>query len=65
MNKFLEGKKTWIGIITMVLGYLGLGYLISPAQLGDIMDTVVKLVGLGIAVYGNYKSHKKLGALSK
>lgn len=60
----LEGKKTWIGIIITVLGYLGLGQLISADQVGTLIDLGVQLVGIVVTVYGNYKAHQKIKNLS-
>lgn len=59
----LEGKKTWIGLIVMVLGMVGVGYLINAEQIAELIDAVLKIVGIVIAVYGNYKAHEKIASL--
>jgi hypothetical protein len=59
----LEGKKTWIGLIIMVLGMVGVGYLINADQLAQLIDAGLKIVGIVIAVYGNYKAHEKIAPL--
>lgn len=59
----LDGYKTWIGIIITVLGAIGLGYLITATQLGDLIDAVLKIVGIAITVYGNFKAHQTIAAL--
>lgn len=56
----LEGKRTYIGIVTTVLGAVGLGYLIDPTELGKFIDALVTVVGVIISLYGNYKAHKKI-----
>lgn len=59
----LEGYKTWIGLAVTVLGMFGLGYLVTGAQLADVVDAVLKIAGVAIAVYGNYQAHKKIAEL--
>lgn len=56
----LEGKRTYIGIVTTVLGAVGLGYLIDPTELGKFVDALVTVVGVIISLYGNYKAHKEI-----
>lgn len=56
----LNGYKTYIGIVVTVLGMVGAGYLITADQLGQLIDLVLKIAGIIIAVYGNYKAHKQI-----
>ena len=63
MQIFLDGKKTWIGLLLIALGYFGWGDLISADKLGQTFDLVTQLVGLAVSVYGNWKAHKKLAGL--
>ena len=63
MQTFLEGRKTWLGIILIVLGWLGWGDLISSEQLGQVFDLTTQLIGIVMSVYGNYHSHKKIDSL--
>lgn len=61
----MEGKKTWVGIIITVLGFLGLGDVIAQDQVGQAIDLIVQLVGIVITIYGNYKAHQKIKTLSE
>ena len=60
----LDGYKTWIGLAVTILGFLHLGYLVNADQLGNLINAVLQIVGLVTAVYGNYKAHQKIAALS-
>ena len=60
----LKGKRTWTGLLILLLGALGWGDLISEEEVSGLINSFTELVGLVIAVYGNYSSHvelKKLG----
>lgn len=59
----MEGYKTWIGLIVTVMGMLGLGYLVSADQIAQFIDLILKVVGIAMAVYGNYKAHQKIAQL--
>lgn len=59
----LEGYKTYIGIAITILGSVGLGYLVTPSQLGDLVDSILKIAGIVISVYGNYKAHQTITTL--
>lgn len=59
----LNGYKTYIGLALTILGVCGLGYLITPSQAGDLVDSVLKIVGIVLSVYGNYKAHQKIETL--
>ncbi len=63
MQTFIEGKRTWIAIIMIAIGYFNLGDIVSSEQLGTGFDLIMQFVGLCLAIYGNYQSHKKIGAL--
>ncbi len=54
ISKILEGKKTYIGIITAILG-LFLGEADVDLAI-DGLDKILELVGLVIAFYGRMKS---------
>ena len=64
----MQGYKTWIGILVTVLGLIGFGDIVSADQLADVIDAVLKIVGIAVTVYGNIKAHsqiKMLGGYSK
>ena len=54
MNTFLEGKKTYIGIAVVLVGFFGLSSLISDAEIASSIDSIIQLTGVAVAVYGRY-----------
>lgn len=56
----LSGYKTWIGIVITIVGMTGISKFVTSDQLNEIVDLVAKLVGIGIAIYGNWDAHKRL-----
>jgi len=65
MQKFLEGYKTWSGIILTIVGLIGLPSWISEGQLSSLLESLFVILGILVSVYGNYKSHKQIGSLKK
>lgn len=61
----MEGYKTYIGLLITVLGLFGLGYVVSADQLGVVIDSTLKIIGVVMAVYGNIKSHQKIAQLKR
>jgi len=59
----MNGYKTWVGLIITVLGMLGLGDLVNNEQLTTLINAILQIVGIVIAVYGNYKAHQKIAEL--
>ena len=59
----MQGYKTWTGIALAVLGLLGWGDLISSDQTAELTNLVTQLVGLVLAVVGNYKAHREIKSL--
>lgn len=59
----LNGYKTYIGLVISILGFFGLGDLVTADQLGHVIDLVLQLVGTLIAIYGNFKAHEKIDKL--
>lgn len=59
----LDGYKTWIGLTLTVAGMLGISYLFTGVQLADLIDGVIKVAGVLLAIYGNYKSHQQIKTL--
>ena len=56
----MDGKKTWTGIIIVLLGFLGVDAFILPGEVNVIYDNLFEIVGIAFASYGNWKAHKKL-----
>lgn len=54
INKFMEGKKTYIGLAITVLGILGFGEIISEGELTAVVDAVLQLAGIALSVYGRF-----------
>ena len=59
----IRGYKTYAGLLVMFLGMLGLSDLVSPEQSETLVKLITSAVGLGIALYGNYKAHKEIKAM--
>ena len=59
----MQGYKTLTGLLLTFLGFLGWGDLISSDQVAEITNAVTQLVGIVLAIYGNYRSHRELKAL--
>ena len=53
----LKGYKTWVGIVITILGVAGVSKYVTPDQMNEVADIIIKLVGIGITIYGNYDSH--------
>lgn len=52
MEKFMEGRKTYTGLVIALIGVFGLAAYITPAEAGEAMNHVFELVGIAMAVYG-------------
>lgn len=65
-KEFMDGYKTWTGLIVTLLGYAGVAqYFGGQEGAMKFIDALVQLVGMIIAVYGNYKAHQKIKKLKK
>jgi len=54
LSHFMEGKKTYVGIVVLALGAFGAGSFITASEVSEIYDIILKLVGIGLAIYGRY-----------
>lgn len=54
---FLEGYKTYTGIVILALAYLLEGYA-TKEELEGAFTAILALVGFGMAVYGRFKAKK-------
>ena len=61
----LNGYKTWLGIVITIVGMTGISKFVTSYQLNEIVDLVAKLIGIGIAIYGNWDAHKRLKEANK
>lgn len=59
----MKGYRTLAGLILIIVGWLGLGEFVTEAQIGEFVDLAVQLVGILVAIYGNYKAHREIKAL--
>lgn len=50
----LKGKKTYIGIAVMVVGFTGLAQFITPDEIETVTNAVIAIAGVVTAVYGRY-----------
>ena len=55
MAEFLQGKKTYIGIIIALAGAFGVFSYISESDFATTLNTLFEFVGLIFAIYGRYK----------
>ena len=62
-NAFMEGKKVWVGLLVITLGWLGAGEIVSSDQVAQAIDLIFQGVGLIVAIYGNIRSHSKIKEL--
>ena len=62
-NNFMQGYKTYSGLVVVFLGWLGVGDFVSEEKVGEIINLTVQLVGLIVAVYGNIKAHRQIAKL--
>ena len=65
MNKFLDGKKTYIGLIVTLAGFLGIGKILGNENISQLLDVLFQALGLIYAMYGNYKAHAKIKDLQE
>lgn len=57
-GSFFAGRKTYLGIAMMVLGMIGASQFISNSEVSTIIDSVLKIGGVIVAVYGRYVATK-------
>lgn len=57
INEFMEGRKTYIGLIVAILGFIGIAqYFGGNSEMAVLVDKIVEVVGLLLAAYGRYKT---------
>ena len=59
MKKFLDGKKTYIGLIMIFISIIAKDS-ISEAQSEQLGIALFQLLSVSYTLYGNYKSHEKI-----
>lgn len=55
----LEGKKTFIGIVAMLLSYFQVGEVISIDEVSMLIDAILLIGGTFLAVYGRLKAKRQ------
>lgn len=63
MKNFLDGKKTWIGLLITILGFFGVGEMFGNENISKLLDLIFQTIGIAYAMYGNYKAHEKIAVL--
>ena len=58
IKNMLKGKKTYIGILMIIIGMIGCNGIINESELSVVIDSILKIVGIFVAVYGRYKAAK-------
>ena len=59
MDKFLQCKKTYIGLFIALAGAVGLFKYVSEGELTTFLNVGAELVGLGFAAYGRFNAKPK------
>ena len=52
----MKGKKTYVGIVIALLGYVGVSQYFGAVDSAQFADSIVQLAGLVMAAYGRYKA---------
>lgn len=60
MQSFLDGKRTWIGLIVTIFGMTGMSKFVAPEQLTTLLDLLFQVLGIAITIYGNAKAQNKI-----
>lgn len=63
--KFMEGYKTYSGIVIMLLSAIGVGSLFGDDNVAGIINTIGQLVGFVLAAYGRYSVGKTTSSKKK
>jgi hypothetical protein len=58
----LQGYKTWLGLLITVIGVTGISKYVTGDQIAQVADAAEKIVGIALAIYGNFQVHKRLDA---
>lgn len=56
--EFLEGKKTYLGLIVAFLGIIGVAKYFGIGEAERVVNLIFELGGILFAVYGRYKVNK-------
>lgn len=54
----LKGYRTYLGLAIIVLGWLGLGDLVSETELSTGINSAIELFGIIMAIYGRVRVGK-------
>lgn len=54
ISTLMEGKKTYAGLLVLLLGILGAGDLVSEAEIALAIDNGLQFAGFIVAVYGRF-----------
>jgi len=57
--KFLEGKKTFVGLGVLLIGAFGLSNYIAPDEWEQLIKLSFELVGLVVVIYGRIVAKPK------
>ncbi len=63
--EILQGYKTWIGLVMTILGFVGVFKFVTQEQVAQLFDLIFQIAGLVVAIYGNHKSHQRIGELKQ
>lgn len=49
-------STTYVGIIVVVLGWLGASHLVTEGEVSLVVDNILQLIGVVTAIWGRYKA---------
>ena len=55
----MKGYKTYTGIAVTLLGAFGIFSYVSESDLTTTLNTIMTIIGAGLASYGRYKAKPK------
>jgi len=58
--KILEGKKTYISVIVLLVGFLGFADLVTPENVASIINGIFEIIGTLGVIYGRYNAKPKV-----
>ena len=59
----MEGYRTYASLIVIVLGWFGIGNIISTDNVASAINLLIQLIGIISAGYYNYKNHIQIAEL--
>lgn len=58
LTTVLKGRRTYISIAIFAVGFFGVAQFVTEAEVGQLVDAVLGIVGIVGAIYGRYNANK-------